>query len=311
MVIILRTSGCKWAKISGCTMCGYKESSLSNITCDNLNDQLNQAISKYEKEPFVKVYTSGSFLDEREVPLEIRNRFFDTFTNCKRILFESRPEFIKPDAINSLPSNVTVALGLESSNPKVLKTSVNKGFTPEDVCTAGTALKNVGINVRTYILLKPLYMTELMAIRDSVISAHFADQFSDEISINPLNVQKGTCVEKLWKKGEFRPPWIWSLIRVLKELNGTINSRLMSSPSGGGTIRGVHNCGLCDKGALIAIERFNSTQHSCDLDIPSCECLSEWRSYLRSECLLGSPKNIERDFKNDLVIQGKKLWNTI
>lgn len=283
-------------------MCGYREASLTNVSEEDLSKQLEQAMSKYKGEPFVKIYTSGSFLDDNEVPPSMRERFFDAFSDCKRILFESRPEFITPDVVGSLPSNVTVALGLESSNPDVLRTSVHKGFTPDDIKRSGTLLKDHGLGVRTYLLLKPPFMTEAMAIDDAVRSARFADGFSDEISINPLNVQRATYVERLWKRGEFRSPWIWSLIEVFKQLSGTVDSRLMSSPSGGGAMRGVHNCGECDKALLDAIERFSFSQDPKDLDV-TCGCRERWKAYMRSETLLGSPADLDRDFENELVLR--------
>jgi hypothetical protein len=302
MVMIMRTNGCCWVKHGGCTMCGYREASLINVTPEDLLGQLEQAKSKYKDEPFVKMYTSGSFLDDNEVPPQVRETIFDTFKDCKRLLFESRPEFITPDVVGSLPKNVTVALGLESSNPEVLKTSVHKGFTPEDIKRAGELLKDNGLGVRTYLLLKPPFMTERMAIEDSVNSARFADPFSDEISINPLNVQRATYVERLWKRGEFRSPWIWSLIEVFRQLHGTVNARLMSSPSGGGAMRGVHNCGECDQKVLDAIEKFSYSQDINDLNV-TCKCIPKWEAYMRSETILGSPADLERDFENELVLR--------
>ncbi len=302
MVMIMRTNGCRWVKHGGCTMCGYREASLMNVTPEDLTKQLEQALSRYKEEPFVKMYTSGSFLDDNEVPPAVREQYFDAFKGCKRLLFESRPEFITPDVVGSLPKNVTVALGLESSNPEVLRTSVHKGFTPEDIRRAGELLKDNGIGVRTYLLLKPPFMTEQMAIEDAVASARFADPFSDEISINPLNVQRATYVERLWKRGEFRSPWIWSLIEVFRQLSGTVSARLMSSPSGGGAMRGVHNCGECDQRALDAIERFSYSQDVKDLDV-DCGCKAKWEAYKRSETILGSPADIERDFENELILR--------
>lgn len=302
MVMIMRTNGCCWVKHGGCTMCGYREASLMNVTPDDLQKQLDQALSRYKDEPFVKMYTSGSFLDDNEVPPAVREVYFDAFKGCKRLLFESRPEFITPDVVGSLPKNVTVALGLESSDPEVLKTSVHKGFTPEDIRRAGELLKDNGLGVRTYLLLKPPFMTEDMAIEDAVRSARFADPFSDEISINPLNVQRATYVERLWKRGEFRSPWIWSLIEVFRQLSGTVDARLMSSPSGGGAMRGVHNCGQCDQRALEAIERFCYSQNIDDLDV-KCDCIPKWEAYRKSEAMLGSPSDLERDFENELVLR--------
>ena len=302
MVVIFRTNGCCWVKQGGCTMCGYREASLTDVTEDDLLKQLDQALSKYKGEPFVKMYTSGSFLDDNEVPPSVRERIFQAFKDCRRLLFESRPEFIIPETVGALPKNATVALGLESSDPTVLETSVHKGFTPADIKRAGELLKANGLKVRTYLLLKPPFMTESMAIEDAVDSARFADPFSDEISINPLNVQRATYVERLWKRGEFRPPWIWSLMEVFRRLSGTVHSRLMSSPSGGGAMRGVHNCGECDRKALDAVERFSYSQDVKDLDV-TCRCIQRWEAYTRSEAMLGSPADLERDFENELVLR--------
>jgi radical SAM enzyme (TIGR01210 family) len=239
MVMIMRTNGCAWAKKGGCTMCGYASASLSGVTSDDLLKQLDQAAQRYNNEPFVKIYTSGSFLDENEIPKDVRNAVFDKFKNAERLLFESRPEFISAAVLKTIPKNVTIALGLESSDPDVLAVSIKKGFTPEDSRKAGVMIKKAGLKVRTYLLLKPPYLNERDAIEDTVSSVKFAGEFSDEISINPVNVQKFTAIERMWKKGDYRPPWIWSLIEVMKECTGTVGARLMSSPSGGGTQREI------------------------------------------------------------------------
>ena len=302
MVVILRTNGCCWVKSGGCTMCGYREASLSHVTEEDLLKQLDEAVSRYRGEQFVKIYTSGSFLDDNEVPRSVRAKFFEAFSGCERILFESRPEFITEDSLSDVPKTATIALGLESSDPVVLERSVHKGFTSDDIRRAGLLIKGMGLHVRTYLLLKPPFMTESMAMEDAVRSARFADEFSDEISINPLNVQRATYVERLWKRGEFRSPWIWSLIEVFKQLSGTVGSRLMSSPSGGGAMRGVHNCGECDKAALDAVEKFSFTQNVDDLKV-DCACRARWKDYIESERILGSPADLDRDFENELVLR--------
>ncbi len=302
MVMIMRTNGCCWVKEGGCTMCGYKEASLGGVTEENLLSQLEQALSRYKGEPFVKIYTSGSFLDDNEVPPSVRAKVFEAFSGCERILFESRPEFITAESMEGVPGTVTVALGLESSDPEVLKTAVHKGFTPDDILRAGTLLKSLGYGVRTYLLLKTPFMTEKAAIADAVSSARFAAPFSDEISINPLNVQRGTYVERLWKRGDFRSPWIWSLMDVFKQLSGTVDCRLMSSPSGGGAARGVHNCGDCDTRALEAVERFSYSQDPADLEV-TCACQARWRAYMESETILGTPADLDRGLENDLALR--------
>ncbi|MCL1810634.1 MAG: archaeosine biosynthesis radical SAM protein RaSEA [Methanomassiliicoccaceae archaeon] len=305
MVVIMRTSGCCWAKTGGCSMCGYRQASLVTVTEDDLNMQIDEALSKYNGEPFVKIYTSGSFLDEKEIPLSVRQRVLKEFSGCERILVESRPEFVKEETVAALPKTTTVALGLESSDPDVLSTSINKGFTPEDSRRAGMLIKEAGLTVRTYLLLKPPFLTESSAIEDTVASAVFADEFSDEISVNPLNVQRGTYAERLWRAGELRPPWIWSLAEVMRRLSGRVNARLISSPSGGGTARGVHNCGKCDREMLDGIERFSFSQDPKDLEV-ECECKDGWQTYLESERILGTAADLDRGFGNDLAIGSAK-----
>jgi len=301
MVIILRTNGCAWAKGGGCTMCGYGKASMKGVTSADLMKQIDHVLQRYDNEPFVKIYTSGSFLDDNEVPPDVRDMMFDSFKGAERILFESRPEFITEEVLKTVPKNVTIALGLESSDPEVLEISIRKGFTPDDSRRAGRMIKDAGLKVRTYLLLKPLYLSESDAIGDAVSSIGFADEFSDEISVNPVNVQKFTLVERMWKKGEYRPPWIWSLIEVMKICGGT-KARLMSSPSGGGTQRGVHNCGACDRDVLDAVERFSFSQNIKDIETLSCECRNKWKDVMASEILLGTSSDVMRTMDNDLAI---------
>ncbi|MCQ2052623.1 MAG: archaeosine biosynthesis radical SAM protein RaSEA [archaeon] len=302
MVMIMRTNGCAWAKKGGCTMCGYRSASLNNVTAEDLLKQLDQATSKYKGEPFVKIYTSGSFLDEEEIPANIRNKIFDAFSECKRILFESRPEFITRDVLSTLPSSSTIALGLETHDQVIMEKSIRKGFTPAQCEAAGNIVKDCGLSVRSYLLLKPLFMQEMRAISSTIESAKFADSFSDEISINPINVQSGTVVEHIWKRGDYRPPWVWSLIEVMKQLSGTVRSRIISSPSGGGSLRGVHNCGTCDQSALKAVEKFSFSQNINDLSV-ECKCKTKWKNYITSELLLGTSADLDREFDSSLMIK--------
>lgn len=302
LVVIMRTNGCVWAKTGGCTMCGYKTASLTNVTEEDLMKQLEQVSSRYKGEPFVKFYTSGSFLDENEIPVSVRNRIFEMFGSCERLLFESRPEFITKEVLDTCPRNVTIALGMESADDEILSVSIRKGFTPADSKRVGTLIKENGLSVRTYLLLKPLFVQEKRAIESAVDSVMFAAPFSDEISINPLNVQKATYVERMWKRGEFRPPWIWSLIEVMKRCSGKVDCRIMSSPSGGGSQRGVHNCGKCDRAALDAVDKFSFTQDIKDLDV-TCSCRKSWENYMESEIMLGTVSDLDRGLNNDLAIR--------
>jgi len=44
------------------------------------------------------------------------------------------------------------------------------------------------------------------------------------ISLNPTNVQRNTAVEYLWKRKQYRPAWLWSMVEILKESKTLTNA---------------------------------------------------------------------------------------
>lgn len=302
LVAILRTRGCHWSRKGGCSMCGYNVESLEGIGPEELSAQLSVVLERYEGERMVKLYTSGSFLDPDEIPMEVRDRILGAFDGAKRVLFESRPEFVTPEVLKDLPDHSAVALGLESANDTVLRCSVRKGFGVKDYVRAADALNERGFPVRTYLLLKPPFMTERSAIDDARSSVLFAAPRSESVSVNPLNVQKETLVEGLWRRGDYRPPWIWSLFEVLKMRSVVSGVRIFSSPSGAGTPRGVHNCPDCDRRLLDALEKFNFEQDASLLDKHDCHCRREWRSLLRTEDAMRTSVDVHRYLEDELAL---------
>jgi radical SAM enzyme (TIGR01210 family) len=303
LVAILRTRGCWWARGKGCSMCGYNVESLDDITVDDLRHQLDKVMAKYDGERLVKIYTSGSLLDEREIPLDFRQDIFKAFSQSEKVLFESRPEFITQESVSTLPKGrAMVALGLESANDEILTRSIWKGFNVADYHRAATVLNEMHVPVRTYLLLKPPFLTERQGMQDALASIKYAGPFSESISINPINVQSGTMVEDLWRRGDYRPPWLWSLVEVLREGRALTDSRIMSAPSGGGTIRGAHNCEKCDRKVLDAIERFTFSQDSNDLEGLTCTCLNEWRGQMRLQGMMHTSVDLERHLGDGLEL---------
>jgi len=107
-------------------------------------------------------------------------------------------------------------------------------------------------------------------------------------------------VEDMWKRGDYRPPWLWTLVEALKDSPRREGLRIMSSPSGGGTIRGAHNCGKCDRKVLDAIERFSLSQDPQTLDGLDCECMKEWESVMRWQEAMRTAVDLGRYVTNDM-----------
>ena len=284
-VLILRTRGCYWADLKGCSMCGYAKDTLGrSATPAELGEQLDAALRVYRGEPYVKIYTSGSFLDDREVDAASRQHIVEGFAgHARRLLFETLPEFAMVGALeplrNAFSGEIEVALGLESTQPEVLLRYVNKNSPPTAYLAAADRIRAGGFRVKGYLLLKPPYLTEREAIEDVVTSVRLAAPHFDALSVNPVHIQNGTVVEWLYHRGRYRPPWLWSLSEVLRR-GATFrgNSRLVTFPTAGGLARGPHNCGSCDREFLSALEEASLSQRFDGLDRLDCACQATWRA---------------------------------
>jgi archaeosine synthase beta-subunit len=278
-VVILRTRGCYWADQKGCSMCGYAKDTLGrSATPDELREQTERALARYAGEPYVKVYTSGSFLDDREVDPESRRRFVAAFSGrARRLLFETLPEFAVAPALEPLrgafDGELEVALGLETTDPTVLARYVHKNAPPSDYLDAGDRVRALGLRAKAYLLLKPPYLTESESIDDVVRSIGTAAAHFDALSVNPVHIQNGTVVEWLYHRGRYRPPWLWSVVEALRR--GSVargDARLVSFPTAGGRPRGPHNCGECDARVLAAVEEASLSQRFEALAGLDCAC---------------------------------------
>ncbi|MCQ8903442.1 MAG: archaeosine biosynthesis radical SAM protein RaSEA [Methanothrix sp.] len=287
ITVILRTRGCRWNR---CLMCGYAQEGV-DASAEDLIVQLRSILERAEGAELVKIYTSGSFLDTFEVPeaarLEILRSLRDM--NVRRLVIESRPEYIDHLGLEQILSflDVEIGIGLESSSDLVREHLINKGFTFSDFVRASDLIHSLGGRVKTYLLLKPPGLSEMDAIVDAIRSARDAEPHSDIISLNLCNVQRNTPLERMWQRGSYRPPWLWSAVEVLRE--SSLRVPLICDPVGAGAKRGPHNCGTCDGYVADAIRSFSLSQSRADLNL-DCSCRSIWMKVLELEDLsFGTP----------------------
>lgn len=283
-------------------MCGYNIESDRAVSAEDIVKQFEGALRGLGDVAMLKVYTSGSFLDLREMPHEAANRILsECSTMGSRLLVESRPEYVTDETLNrilSIHDDVELAIGLESANDRVLKHSINKGFTVADYDRAAAVLKERGVDLRTYVLLKPPFVTEREAVQDAISTVEHAAEVSCAVSVNAVNVQKGTVVERLWRDWSYRPPWLWSMLEVAGRC-ADLGPRLLCDPVGGGTKRGAHNCGKCDETIIDGLRRFTATQDRGSLASPECECREMWETVLNLEdMIVGGTPDLERYFRS-------------
>jgi hypothetical protein len=295
--IILRTRGCRWAlgKTGGCSMCGYiQDSSGTEVSPKNIINQFDYAIENKLNEIktnniryILKIFNSGSFFDDYEIPESVRLHIYEKISEIdelKEVVVESRPEFVTYENLSFMKNSLKnkyceIGIGLETVNDYIRKNYINKGLTYNDFLKTLESCKQNDIGVKAYLLFKPPFLTEQGAIDDCIISMKkLIDLKINSISVNPVNIQKGSLVEYLWLQNRYRPPWFYSLFKCLREAvipKDLDNTRILCDPSGAGTQRGIHNClrRECNTEMTEMLREAILNQNFKILEkIPECEC---------------------------------------
>ncbi|MFB6298518.1 MAG: archaeosine biosynthesis radical SAM protein RaSEA [Salinirussus sp.] len=294
LTIILNTGGCRWARAGGCTMCGYVAESVEGgtVTHEDLVAQVEAAL-EHERENAdapagqVKIYTSGSFLDEREIPPETRRAIAETFADRDRMVVESLPDFVDAEKLAAFTDRglaTDVAVGLETATDRIRRDCVNKYFSFAAFEDAAAEAHGAGAGVKAYLLLKPPFLSESEAVADMIESVRRCSDVAGchTVSMNPCNVQRHTMVEDLFHDEGYRPPWLWSVCDVLESTTDA-EALVVSDPVGHGSDRGPHNCGDCDDRVQRAIKDFDLRQDPAVFEQVSCDCERTWQAVLDRE----------------------------
>ena len=293
LTIIFESGGCSWAR---CRMCSYRFEKYRDQSCEGLADhlraQLSWVRSQFPLDEFamIKIFTSGSFFDPAEVPPSFLAEAAAAFRG-KIVIAETRPEYVRDETIGRFVEGMDdgthatplyCAIGLETTSDAIREKCINKGFSLADFIAAAHTAHAAGAGVKAYLLFKPLFLTEAEAIAD--MRSSFADLAGtvEMVSMNPCTVQKRTELEVYWRQGAYRPPYLWSVLSLLKDAPMEVTC----DPLGGGQKRGPHNCGTCDYEIVRGIRDYSLTG---DRDLigalldTECACKAEWEVVLSRE----------------------------
>ena len=222
LTIILKSGGCSWNR---CLMCSYRHERYVGLSKDELAARLIRQLRfvattiQIKDVEIVKLYTSGSFFDPDEVPYAVLEEAGTLFRG-KIIIAETRPEYVNEDILEDFKARIDdgtnakplyVAIGLETTNDRIREKSIDKGFSSEDFNQAVRAARTAGVGIKAYLLMKPLFLTEKEAVSDMKQSLTDLSGVADIVSMNTCSVQRGTDMERYWKQGAYRPPYLWSV----------------------------------------------------------------------------------------------------
>ena len=242
--LFLTNRECPWR----CLMCDLWRNTLrETVPLGAIPAQIDHALAQLGPAKQIKLYNSGSFFDRKAIPIEDYAAIAARLDSFERVIVESHPALLRntrktvtvssapPGASRSsfsmrrrasapfalpgesclrfrdlLKGSLEVAMGLETVHPEILP-RLNKRMTVEQFSTAAEWLKTNGIDLRTFILIKPPFMNEEEALYWAQRSLDFAfDCGAAVASLIPTRAGNG-AMDELAARGEFAPPRIDTL----------------------------------------------------------------------------------------------------
>jgi len=200
-VLILSSGRCSWGR---CIFCGYGKITGYKPTTDKLREVFDSYFKSLKKETTeIKVYGSGSFLDEKQIPAKARRHFISSCKKhgIKELTYESRPEFITKEKLAEFKDlKISVALGLEVASNDRLE-HIQKGFKLKDYEKTAQTIHAAGGKVRTYLLANIPSTPNLKQELDE--SIRYALPWSDSIVVINLLPHGDAGLMRLWLTGEW------------------------------------------------------------------------------------------------------------
>jgi radical SAM enzyme (TIGR01210 family) len=205
----------------------------------------------------------------------------------KRIVLESRPEFITTDIlckISKICKNkvVEIGIGLETVNDEIRSKCINKGFKFLDYVEAVWRIKEFSnLKVLTYLTVKPLFLTIEESLNDVVKSMIDICDYTDIISLEPVSIQKNTVVDYLYELGIYQPPKGWMIKEIVQRMKKNNVQERFELRIGGFEFfpipdKVISNCEKCNKELYSAIDSYNASKNEKVIEQLVCECYTTY-----------------------------------
>lgn len=253
-----------------CLMCDLWKNTISvRLPEGAIQCQIERVLSQLPAVKHIKLYNSGSFFDKRAVYESEYGNIANLVSSFETVIVESHPAFIGESCIkfkNLIKGKLHVAMGLETANEELLK-KLNKKLTIQKFREAAQFLGKNDISFRTFILLKPPFLTEEEGIYWAERSIDFAFESGSECcTIIPVRAGNG-AMDSLQETGHFEPPSIRSLERVLEYGISLRAGRVFADTW---DLQIFSSCDRCFGKRLARIDRMNLNQ-SIEPEV-SCGC---------------------------------------
>jgi archaeosine synthase beta-subunit len=202
-----------------CLMCDlWKYTITERLPPGRIPEQIRWGLSQLPSATHLKLYNAGSFFDPLAVPPADYPEIATLAAPFERVIVECHPRLVGQrcrDFRRLLRPELEVALGLETAHPEVLG-RLNKRMTLDDFARATAALRADGVSVRTFILVRPPFLTDEEGLEWARRSLDYAFGLGVECcSLIPTRDGNG-AMEELARQEMFAPPSLESLEQALE-----------------------------------------------------------------------------------------------
>ncbi|MBO6575485.1 MAG: hypothetical protein JJ896_10820 [Rhodothermales bacterium] len=245
-----------------CLMCDLWTHTLTHTPAPGqVVRQIEWAMGQAPGFDHIKLYNAGSFFDRKAFPPEDLPEVAQVLGRTRRVIVENHPALCG-DAVFEFAARIhgrlEVALGLETAHPGVLE-RLNKRMTVADFEHAARRLRRGGVDVRTFVLVRPPFMNEDEGIHWAVESARVAWQAGAQVvTLIPTRAGNG-IMDQLQRNGHFTPP-------TVKALESAVEQTLAQTPPGVRVfgdlwdVDRLEGCARCAQNRQARIARMNRDQ---------------------------------------------------
>ena len=202
-----------------CVMCDlWRNTTDQRVPLGAIPQQIDYALERLPAARHIKLYNSGNFFDRQAIPPEDYEAIAQRVQTFETVIVENHPRLCGDELLrfrDMIPGQLEVALGLETVHEQLLA-ALNKQMTLDDYERASRLLTTHGVHVRTFILLRPPFLSE----EEGVVWADRSLQFAFDMGVEccaviPTRAGNG-MLDQLAQQRQFHPPTMRSMEQVLE-----------------------------------------------------------------------------------------------
>lgn len=243
-----------------CLMCDlWQHTTTTDTPRGAIPAQIRHALDHLPSARHIKLYNNGNFFDRRAIPPDDHPAIAELVRDLRTVIVENHPKLCTDDCLrfrDRLNGEFEIAIGLETIHPEILP-ALNKRMTVDDFDRAAGLLRSNDIELRTFLLLKPPFLDEDDAVEWTLRSLdHAFDQGVRVCSIVPVRAGNG-MLEELQRQGQFAPPQLASLERVLSDGLARRRGRVFVDLW---DVEKFYDCPACGPARKARLQAMNLTQ---------------------------------------------------